>query len=486
MLFSSLTFLTVFLPLALLVLWTLDAVAGRLRFFRYAPNAALLLLSLAFAFWHDGFGMLWLLGSALVNDGLARLIARASPGSRARRLRCGMAVAANLVFLGVFKYTAFAVGTVHSLLGTSIAVPAFLVPLGISFFTFSAISYVIDVARGTVAPARTPLESVCYLAMFPKLTAGPIVRYRTVAEALAETRPFDAALIVSGFRRLILGLAKKTLIADTVGAMADSVWALAGDGHGMPALMAWIGLVSYALQIYFDFSGYSDMAIGIGRMLGFRFDENFLHPYAATSIRDFWRRWHVSLSRWFRDYLYIPLGGNRKGLARTCLNSLVVFLLCGLWHDAGWMFVLWGLWHGLFITLERLFSRRKPGDPLPFWPALAGHVYATAAFLLGWLLFRSHGFADLGVLLQSLAGLAEASRESRALWLEMTPEFFGAFALGILFSYPVVPRVREWLGRRVPAALLLAAENTILTALAALCVFFLAGSSYHAFLYQQF
>lgn len=486
MLFSSLSFLTVFLPFALLLVWALEAVACRTRLFRHAPNAALLLLSLAFAFWHDGFGLLWLLGSALVNDGLARLVARAAPDSKPRRVLCGVAVAANLAFLAAFKYTAFAAGTVNALCGTTMEIPRFLIPLGISFFTFSAISYVIDVARGTVAPARTPLETVCYLAMFPKLTAGPIVRYGTVAEALSGPRPFDVALVVSGFRRLILGLAKKTLIADTVGAMADSVWALAGDGHGMPALMAWIGLVSYALQIYFDFSGYSDMAIGIGRMLGFRFDENFLHPYAATSIRDFWRRWHISLSRWFRDYLYIPLGGNRKGLARTCLNSLVVFVLCGLWHDAGWMFVLWGLWHGLFITLERLFSRRRPGEPMPFWPTLFGHVYATAAFVLGWLLFRSPGFADLGVLLQSLSGLAEASRESRALWLDVTPKFLVAFALGILFSYPVVPRLREWLSRRVPAPLLFAAENAVLTALAGLTVFFLAGSSYHAFLYQQF
>lgn len=462
--FSSLSFLTIFLPIALGLSWA----------FWRVGNWVLLALSMGFIFWHDGVGLLWLLGSVCVTDGCVRWMGKESGVKR--RWICGVAIGLQVILLGVFKTSGFVLGGAWKGLEA-------LAPLGISFFTFSSISYVLDVYWGVAACAKTPLESACYLLMFPKLTAGPIARYGEVSEALGRGRRFELGLVVSGFRRFLCGLAKKVLIADTVGVMADAVWGVAGEGHGVPMVMAWLGLVSYALQLYFDFSGYSDMAIGVGRMLGFRMEENFRYPYGATSIRDFWRRWHISLSRWFRDYVYIPLGGNRYGVGRACINSLVVFVLCGLWHNAGWMFLLWGLWHGLFITLERLVPKPKRAG---VWMRMGGHVYTTAVFLLGWLLFRSHGFADCGVMVRSLMGVADEAREARVLWLELTPTFWLMFCVGMVCAYPVVPWVRGWVRRVVGEEVAFGVENGVLTIVFLVSIFFLAGASYHAFLYQQF
>ena len=369
--------------------------------------------------------------------------------------------------------------------GLSLPVPQIALPLAISFYTFQAISYLVDVARGTTPPARSTADFALYMAFFPQLLLGPIVRFGDFRGRLEAPRPFRADAFASGLRRFLGGLAKKVLLADTLGETANAVWGVVHGGHGVLAEQAWLGLACYALQLYFDFGGYSDMAVGLGRMFGFELPENFRHPYCAGSVRDFWRRWHVTLSSWLRDYLYIPLGGNRKGLARTCLNGLVVFAVCGLWHGAGAMFLLWGLWHGLFLTAERLLF---PKTKRLRW-TLPGHLYTVAVFLFGWVLFRSESLGEAGLFLRSLAGLAEASRESRELWLELSPKTFLALAAGLPLCYPLVPWLRARLARvRAPgfAAAQRAGEWLLLTLWGALSYLFVAGGSYKAFLYAQF
>ena len=498
MVFSTLVFLTAFLPLVLCAGWALAAISRRLLPARFAwlpVNALLLAASLFFYAWGEGSGVAWLLASILANDLFARLLHRSSRPA-ARKALLAAAIAANLAFLGWFKYAGFLATSINLLPGVAIPVPKIALPLGISFYTFQAMSYVIDVYRRDVAPAPTPLDFGAYLAMFPQLVAGPIVRYSDIAAQLrSRATPIDR--VASGMRRFLRGLVKKVLLANTLAEFADAAWAFADRGLVLPASLAWLALVAYALQIYYDFSGYSDMAIGIGRMLGFDFPENFLHPYAATSARDFWRRWHISLSTWFRDYLYIPLGGNRKGLLRTCLNSLVVFALCGLWHGASAMFLLWGLWHGLFLTLERLLSRktgkqdnRQTGKSANWSTLILDHLYATAVFLFGWLLFRCETLGAVGVFLRSLAGCTVAP-ETRTLFIDASPKLLLAVLFGLLFAYgrPAKPGsapVRPEQAAASPAPPLRFLSDLLLTLLGLLSLLLLAGGSYNPFIYFRF
>ena len=492
MVFSTLIFLTVFLPLTLCACWGLAAMLsllGRGSVRTWLPvNALLLLASLFFYFWGEGRGVLWLLASILANDLLARLLHHTERPA-ARKAILALAIAANLAFLGWFKYAGFLATSLNLLPGLSLPVPDIALPLGISFYTFQAMSYVIDVYRRDVVPARTPIDFGAYLTMFPQLVAGPIVRYSDVAAQLhARSAPIDR--VASGLRRFLQGLVKKVLLANTLAEFADAAWAFADQGAVLPPILAWAALLAYALQIYYDFSGYSDMAIGIGRMLGFDFPENFRHPYVATSVRDFWRRWHISLSTWFRDYLYIPLGGNRKGLFRTCLNSLIVFALCGLWHGASAMFLLWGLWHGLFLTIERLLSKRK----LPSLPLL-GHLYTAFVFLFGWLLFRSETLASMGVFLRSLLGLSPVTATTRTLFIDASPKFLIALLFGFFFALRDTSTPASSAGNppfcasRLPfcaSRLRRVLSSVLLSLLALLSLLLLVGGSYNPFIYFRF
>jgi alginate O-acetyltransferase complex protein AlgI len=336
MVFSSAFFLTIFLPIVLAGCWLLGWLEQRWCTRRGRPftwmgvNLLLLLSSLFFYFWGEGLGVGWLIASVLFNALCGKqLAARESPAWRKGWLAACLVV--NLAFLGWFKYAGFAVHSINLLPGLALPVPEVVLPLGISFYTFQAMSYVFDVYRRDVQPSRSVWDFACYVTMFPQLVAGPIVRYADVAARLQQ-REIRFDQVASGWKRFLCGLGKKVLLANTLGQMADAVWGVVEQGHGVPTGMAWVGLLCYTLQIYYDFSGYSDMAIGMGRMLGFEFLENFRHPYSALSIRDFWRKWHISLSTWFRDYVYIPLGGNRISHVRTGLNCLLVFGLCGLWH----------------------------------------------------------------------------------------------------------------------------------------------------------
>jgi len=431
MLFSTPVFLFAFLPIVLALYWALG---------RWVRNAVLLAASLLFYAWGEGLLVAVMIGSILANYAFGLWVerARASGGGR---LAVGVAVAFNLALLVFFKYANWLWENISGLaaaVATPLpALPAVHLPIGISFFTFQAMSYVIDVYRRDAGVQRNPVHFGVYIALFPQLIAGPIVRYKHVAEQILE-RAVTCAGFAYGVRRFTVGLAKKLLVADVVALPADEIFALAPEAIG-PGL-AWLGIVCYTLQIYFDFSGYSDMAIGLGRMFGFRFLENFDYPYVSRSIAEFWRRWHISLSSWFRDYLYIPLGGNRVSPARTYSNLVTVFFLCGLWHGASWSFVVWGLYHGVFLVLERVGL----GAWLERMPRLVRHAYVLAVVMVGWVFFRAE---DLGFALGYVRALAFLGGPGDPAWY---PAWFLdsalqlALAAGALGSIPWVPRFARW------------------------------------------
>ena len=350
MVFSSLNFLFLFLPLVMLLQW---AAPEPLK------NPLLLAASLFFYAWGEPVYIVLMLISVAYNYLAGRQIGGRRDPHRRRVALIG-ALAVNLGMLGFFKYYGFLVDTLNGLFGLHLANHALPLPIGISFYTFQALSYVIDVYRGKAKPQANLVSFAVYITMFPQLVAGPIVKYTDIERQLTDRRTSLAQCGV-GLERVVLGLAKKVLLANNLGMLYDAVCAAGARS----VLTAWLGATAYTLQIYFDFSGYSDMAIGMGRMLGFSFDENFDHPYLARSVTEFWRRWHISLSSWFRDYVYIPLGGNRVRPARHILNLLVVWMLTGLWHGASWNFVLWGLYYGALLVLEKYVTgallKRLPG-----------------------------------------------------------------------------------------------------------------------------
>lgn len=378
MLFSSMIFLWIFLPAVL-------AGSFLLRKTRLV-NLFLVLASLFFYAWGEPVNVLLMVFSILLNYGAGRLLAKFEKNDpyEARKLVLALDILLNLALLGYFKYLGLLVEGVNALLGLlgakALEVPAVSLPIGISFFTFQALSYVVDVYRRKVEAQKKLLNVALYISFFPQLIAGPIVRYREINDQI-ESRHVTAEDFAQGARRFIYGLAKKVLIANVMAQGADGLYAL--QPAGVTGGMAWLAAILYTFQIYYDFSGYSDMAIGLGRMFGFHFSENFRYPYLSRSIREFWRRWHISLSTWFKEYVYIPLGGNRRGRGRTYLNLFIVFALTGIWHGAGVSFLLWGLYHGLLSILERLGLEKalKKLGPMSW-------LYAFAAVVFGWVLFR--------------------------------------------------------------------------------------------------
>jgi len=346
-------------------------------------------MSALFYIWGSGTLVLLLVFSTLMDYSMGLVVARGTAAANPRLVRLGVtsSVVANVGLLGYFKYSNFFVGEVNRLGVADIDWTSVSLPVGISFFTFQSMSYTIDIARGRAEVLKNPIDFALYVFMFPQLIAGPIVRFHEIARQLLE-RSTSAERFTAGAVRFSHGLAKKVLIADAVAPLADAAFA----GSDLSAPVAWLGIIAYALQIYFDFSGYSDMAIGLGLMLGFDFPENFNRPYSALSITDFWRRWHITLSNWFRDYVYIPLGGSRGGPLRTLLNLWIVFALTGIWHGANWTFVVWGLFHGALLVGERLLDQRAVA-PGGFANDIVRRVYVLLAVLVGWVLFRA---SDLG------------------------------------------------------------------------------------------
>ncbi|MBR1586283.1 MAG: MBOAT family protein, partial [Clostridia bacterium] len=357
-----------------------------------------------------------------------------------------------------YKYAGFFAAA----LGLSWAAPA--LPLGISFFTFQGLSYVIDMRRGQEEPGSL-LDGCLYICLFPQLVAGPIVRWGDIRGQMRNRRvTWDG--LARGFQRFIPGLAKKVLLADTLGMLADAAFACPDARRGR--LFALLGITAFCLQLYLDFSGYSDMAIGLGAMLGFSFPENFDHPFRSASMREFWRRWHITLSRWFRDYVYIPLGGSRRGAGRTAVNLIVVFALTGLWHGAGWTFLLWGLWNGLFVVLERRWLR------VDSWPRWAAHLYALAAAALGFILFRADSVPAAWRYAVSLFCGPASSAALAGLRLALTPDVALALIAAVPVSLGLKPPLPEGAARAVCLALLI------------LCGLSIVASGYHPFLYFRF
>jgi len=423
--FSSPLFLFVFLP----VLLGLYLVTGpRLR------NVVLLVASLLFYSWGEGTYVFVMLAIIAINYGLGRWVGSLSGGWQCKAA-VALAVTLNLGLLIVFKYSNFLVDQLNLVLAILRVPPLKLdpvhLPLGISFFTFHALSYVIDVSRRVVRSAR-PLDFALYMTFFPHSIAGPIVRYGDIALQLAE-RFVTTAGFAAGVRRFIMGLAKKMLVANTVAVTANAIFAL--PNRDLTFSLAWLGVACYMLQIYFDFSGYSDMAIGLAKLVGIDFRENFHYPYAARSITEFWRRWHISLSTWFRDYLYIPLGGNRLGRVRTYANLVTVFFLCGLWHGASWTFAGWGLFHGIFLVVERMLAGRSIES---LW-APARHVYTLMVVAVGWVLFRADSIDQAGAFLQAMAGFGRGRGLEYHTGLYIDTQLVLALAAGAVGSAPLLP-----------------------------------------------
>lgn len=394
--FAAPIFLWYFMPVVLLSYWVLP---------RWTRNGLISVASLLFYMWGAGPYIFLLLGCIAVNYLAGRAIdsERLADRREARRAILVSAIVFDLGILAVWKYAGFAsrqIDALSSALGFgSTSVIALALPIGISFFTFHHLSYVVDVYRRSRPAQRSVVQFVTYIAMFPQLVAGPIVRYHEISEQLADVARDRMADFSLGFPRFALGLSKKVLVGDTVGPIADAAFATsAGD---LTTGTAWLGILAYTVQIYFDFSGYTDMAIGLGQMFGFRLPENFDRPYSASSITDFWRRWHMSLSRWFRDYVYIPLGGNRGGDVRTYRNLFIVFVLTGFWHGAEWTFLVWGLFHGGLLIIERLVGY---GDATALGLAELAVRRALTLLLVmvGWVFFRS---ADLGAALTYLEAM---------------------------------------------------------------------------------
>ncbi|QGM29047.1 MBOAT family protein [Bacillus sp. N3536] len=403
MVFSSLLFLFLFLP-AVLALYYCSP--------RRIRNLILFLTSLIFYAWGEPIYIVIMLVSTLTDYSFGLLLDRPNLTSLKRKWIVACSIIVNLALLSYFKYADFLIQNVNTLLGTSIPLTDLPLPIGISFYTFQSMSYIIDVYRGTAKAQRNWIDFGTFVALFPQLVAGPIVKYSTIAEQLHK-RTENIKMFAEGVRRFTIGLAKKVLLANNIGLLWDTISNTNPDT--LTVLTAWLGIIAFAFQIYFDFSGYSDMAIGLGLMFGFRFNENFNKPYIAQSITDFWRRWHISLGSWFREYVYIPLGGNRRGLVIQMRNILIVWLLTGFWHGASWNFIAWGLYFGVILLMEKWWGL-KLLFRLPRWTR---HVYALVLILIGWVLFA---FDQPSLILSYLSAMAGLNHQ--ALWNNDTLYFF--------------------------------------------------------------
>lgn len=473
MIFSSLVFLCIFLPITYLIYTVVPSIK--------AKNAALIVASLLFYAYGEPIYFLLMILSAVINYASALLIDK----KRSKKVLLVINVLLNIGILVVFKYTAFLIGSFNDVTGMDIRIPEIVLPIGISFFTFQALSYVIDVYLGKIEAQKNFFKILLYISFFPQLIAGPIVKYRDINKEI-DDRKQTIENTARGLRRFICGLAKKVLVANAVGAVADNIFASNIDDVNIVA--AWIGAIAYLLQIYYDFSGYSDMAIGLGRMFGFHFKENFDYPYSAVNIQDFWRRWHISLSTWFKEYVYIPLGGNRKGKGRTYSNKIIVFFLTGLWHGANWTFVVWGLYHGFLLLLEGFVPAIKK------LPKFIGHIYTVILVCIGFVIFRADTLTDGLLMIKQMFAGFDFSNATVSLCVEqLTPWFVFALIIGILGAAPikgVAAKIKEKLySEETIEGKWIALDRCLYVAavvLLAICIIRLSGNSYNPFIYFRF
>lgn len=466
MLFSSMTFIYIFLPIVCgLYLITKKEM----------HNPILLIASIIFYAWGEPRYLAIMLLVILINY-LGAILIDKYPHKK--RLTLTLAIIGNLAFLVYFKYFNFLLENINALFHTNIDFIKVIMPIGISFYTFQAISYLIDVFRGECEAQKDVYKLALYICLFPQLIAGPIVKYHDVSEQI-ESRDVDFEKVVIGTKRFIIGLAKKMLLANTMGAIADKIFIQPADTFS--PIVAWIGSVAYSLQLFYDFSGYSDMAIGLGLIFGFKFLENFNYPYISKSITEFWRRWHISLSTWFKQYVYIPLGGNRVSKSRTYINLAIVFFLTGLWHGASWNFIFWGLWNGFFIIIEKLTGWDKTSDK-PFINILK-HSYTIFIFVIGWVLFRAENLTYAITYIKNMFGLVNIHDVTYSL------NYYGdsieiiTFIVAIVCAMPVFSKI---LYIKQERKILRSVINIWLLILFILSTGAIAASSYNPFIYFRF
>ena len=461
MVFSSIVFIFIFLP-AVMILYRI--LPEKLR------NGLLLAASLVFYAWGEPVYVLLMMFSITFNYFMGRKLEQTDR----RNLILVICVIVNIGMLCFFKYTDFAIDNLNRISGADIDTLKLALPIGISFYTFQVLSYIIDVYRGTVKVQRNIIDFGMYITFFPQLIAGPIVRYQDIENQL-KGRTLNYDMVSDGIVRFAAGLGKKVLIANQCGMLWDEIYSYGGN---IPALMAWTGAIAFTFQIYYDFSGYSDMAIGLGKIFGFTFPENFRYPYESKSITEFWRRWHITLGVWFREYLYIPLGGNRRGTGRQILNLVIVWTLTGLWHGAGWNFIIWGLYYFVLIAAEKLFL----GRILEKLPHALSHIYALLFIVAGWVLFACDDISVLGPYLKSMIGLGAGASSPMSIYYLQT---YGV--LLVIAAFGSVHTVRD-----IPARLLKnekaldAARFIFAFVMLAAATAFIIGDSYNPFLYFRF
>ena len=461
MVFSALTFLCVFLPILICIYFLVRPLAVK--------NAVLVLASLLFYAYGEPVYIVLMVVSIVVNYCFGRIIG----AGKHKKAALVTAVVLNLGVLGVFKYAGWLTQMAISAFGLSVKPVELSLPIGISFYTFQALSYLIDVYRGECASQKNAVSFFLYISFFPQLIAGPIVKYHDIESQISDRHPTPQS-VAEGLRRFIIGLGKKVLIANIMAGAADAAFAL--DAAQTSTLSAWIGAVAYLMQIYFDFSGYSDMAIGLGRIFGFKFLENFNYPYISGTVKEFWRRWHISLSTWFREYLYIPLGGNRKGRLRTCVNKIIVFFCTGLWHGANLTFVVWGLFHGAFLLLEDFVPIKK-------LPAVIRHIYTVLVVCVGFVIFRSDDMGQAGLM---ISHMFSGFTITNAQWVRtapiLTPMFITFLAIAVIGASPA------W--RKLAGRINVSAREVLSYVYAAgllvLSILYLSGGAYNPFIYFRF
>lgn len=473
MLFSSLIFLFVFLPSVLVLYY---ALRKKLR------NIVLLGFSLFFYAYGGPKYLLVMLFSIAMNYIFGLMVERFREDHMSAKRVLTFSGIVNLAIIGYYKYTDFFIQNINTVFRAELPYAEIVMPIGISFFTFQGMSYVIDIYRGHGKVQKNPLNVALYISLFPQLIAGPIVRYETVTDQIeGRVESFDK--FVSGISRFIVGLSKKVLLANSMGLIADEVFA--NQPADISILLSWIGAIAYTGQIYFDFSGYSDMAIGLGRMFGFEFLENFNYPYISKSVTEFWRRWHISLSTWFRDYVYIPLGGNKVSKAKHLRNIFAVWMLTGLWHGASWNFVSWGLYFGVILVVEKFFIGERIGK---LWAPLR-HIYTMTLVVIGWIMFRSETLGYAGEYLAVMFGASHQELLSDQAMYYIT-EYRLEFLLAIVASTPIYRYIKEKLStfqtgswvERLEAF----ASPIVLVSMFLLCIMNLVNSTFNPFIYFRF
>lgn len=465
MVFSSILFMFIYLPVVLAVYY-IAPVKWR--------NPVLFIANLVFYGWGEPVYIFLMLFSITVNYVNGILIDKHRADEKKAKAILALNVVINLALLGFFKYYDLIVGTLSLLPFIDIAPLGLTLPIGISFYTFQTMSYPIDVYRGDASVQKNYISFGTFVALFPQLIAGPIVRYKDVATQL-DYRPKSIDQFASGVQRFVIGLGKKTLIANSLGSLWD-VYSSMGASE-LTFLGSWLGIAAFSLQLYFDFSGYSDMAIGLGRMLGFEFKENFNYPYISQSITEFWRRWHISLGTWFRDYVYIPLGGNRCGIKRQLFNICVVWALTGIWHGANWTFILWGLYYALFLVLEKVFLLKS----MEKWPPIFRHIYTLVIVMTGWVIFQLDSLAEVGVYVSAMFGFGKAGGSTSA-----DIYYLSTYALTFIVAIFACTPAGKSIFAKLPERVRAVAAPVLIVLVLVVSTAYMVDATYNPFLYFRF